>query len=257
MSEPADNLVLTERRGHVMVLTINRPQKRNAFHNPLYQAMARAVLAAQADRSVRVLLITGAGDTFCAGQDFSEMSAESGAEHGFPAFLQALIDCDKPIVTAVNGVGIGLGLTMLLHTDVNYIARGARLRAPFVTLGVVPEAAASYLLPIVVGAQKAAEILYTARWIEAEECVELGIALALVEPDRLLSTALAKAEEIAANPPQAVRHTKRLLRVWRRQAILEARAREDQAFQERLGTPENMEAIQAFFEKRAPDFSKL
>ncbi len=249
-----DDLVRCERREHVCVLTINRPEKRNAFDNAMYQAMTRAIRSAQDAADVRVLLITGAGDTFCAGQDFGEMSTESGPEHGFPAFMQALIDCDKPIVTAVNGAGIGLGLTMLLHTDVNYIAQGARLRAPFVTLGVVPEAASSVLLPHVVGHQKAAEILFTARWIDAEESVALGLTFAVVPRARLLDTALAKAMEIAANPPSAVRHTKRLMKVWRRQAILDAREREDEAFQERLGTPENLEAIAAFFEKRTPKF---
>jgi enoyl-CoA hydratase/carnithine racemase len=201
-------------------------------------------------------VITGAGDTFCAGQDFSEMSAESGAEHGFPRFMQALIDCDRPVIAAVNGVGIGLGLTMLLHTDINYIAEGARLRVPFVTLGVVPEAASSWLLPTVIGFQRAAEVLFTARWIEASETVDMGLTLAVVPAVRLLDTALAKASEIAANPPAAVQHTKRLLRVWRRQAITAARQREDEAFQERLGTPENLEAIRAFFEKRAPTSTK-
>jgi enoyl-CoA hydratase/carnithine racemase len=245
-------LVLQETRGAVSVLTMNRTEKKNAFNNAMYQAMTRAIEAARADDDVRVLLITGAGDAFCAGQDFSEMSADAGLEHGFPAFLEALVDCDKPIVTAVNGVGIGLGLTMLLHTDVNYIAVGARLRVPFVTLGVVPEAASSFLLPIVIGQQRAAELLFTARWIDAEESVALGVAYAVVPRERLLETAMAKAAEIAANPPAAVQHTKRLLRVWRRQAIAAARAREDEAFQERLGTPENLEAIRAFFEKRPP-----
>lgn len=249
-----DDLVLSERRGHVAVLTINRPEKRNAFDNAMYQAMTRGLMAAIEDAGVRVVLITGAGKTFCAGQDFSEMSTEAGSEHGFPAFLRALIDCDKPIVTAVNGVGIGLGLTMLLHTDVNYIATGARLRAPFVTLGVVPEAASSVLLPLVIGHQKAAEILFTARWIDAEESVALGLTFAVVPPERLMEVALAKADEIAANPPASVRHTKRLMKIWRRQAILDARQREDDAFQERLGTAENMEAIAAFFAKRAPKF---
>jgi enoyl-CoA hydratase/carnithine racemase len=250
-------LVKQERRGHVEVLTFDRTEKKNAFNNAMYVAAANAVDAAVADPGVRVLLFTGAGDTFCAGQDFSEMSADAGPEHGFPRFMQALVECDKPIVTAVNGIGIGLGLTMLLHTDVNYIAAGARLRAPFVTLGVVPEAASSLLLPVVVGPQKAAEILFTARWVSAEECVALGLALAVVPPDRLFETALAKASEIAANPPAAVRHTKRLLRVWMRQAIADARRREDEAFQERLGTPENMEAIRAFFERRPANFDNL
>ena len=253
----ATDLVRLDDHRHVRTLTMQRPEKKNAFNNPMYTAMAQALTAAQADPQVRVLVITGAGDAFCAGQDFSEMSAAAGPEHAFPAFLQALGECDKPIVTAVNGVGIGLGLTMLLHTDVNYIAAGARLRAPFVTLGVVPEAASSYLLPIVVGAQRAAEILFTARWIEAEESVALGLTVAVVPGERLMATAMATATAIAANPPQAVQHTKRLLRVWRRQAIAAARAREDEAFQERLGTPENLEAIRAFFEKRVPNFDSL
>lgn len=248
----ARELVKQERSGHVSIVTMDRPEKKNAFTNPMYLAMTRAIAAAQDDPDVHALLITGAGDAFCAGQDFSEMDADIGAEHGFPAFLQTLVDCDKPIVTAVNGVGIGLGLTMLLHTDVNYIAAGARLRAPFVTLGVVPEAAASYLLPLVIGQQRAAEILFTARWIDAEESVALGLTFAVVPRERLFDIALAKAAEFAANPPAAVRHTKRLLRVWRKQAIAAARQREDEAFQERLGSPENLEAIRAFFEKRRP-----
>jgi enoyl-CoA hydratase/carnithine racemase len=253
----SDELVLLERRGHVGVLTWNRPAKKNAFDNAMYLAAARALEKAQAERQVRVLLLTGAGDAFCAGQDFSEMNADAASEHGFPRFVRALAGCDKPIVAAVNGVGVGLGLTMLLHTDVNYIAEGARLRAPFVTLGVVPEAASSFLLPVVVGPQKAAELLFTARWIDAAESVALGLALAVVPAAELLDVALAKAEEIAAHPPQAVRHTKRLLRAWRRAEIDAARRREDQAFQERLGTPENLEAIRAFFERRPPDFDEI
>ena len=237
-----DTLVKQDRHGYVRLLTFNRPAKKNAFHNAMYAAAADALDAAQKDADVRAIVFTGAGDAFCAGQDFTEMSTASGAEHGFPRFMQCLIDCDKPIVAAVNGVGIGLGLTMLLHTDVNYIAEGARLRAPFVTVGVVPEAASSYLLPLVVGPQRAADILFTARWIAAAECVELGLALAVVPRDRLLETALAKAGEIAAHPPDAVRHTKRLLRVWRRGAIAEARQREDEAFEQRLGSPENLAA---------------
>jgi enoyl-CoA hydratase/carnithine racemase len=252
----ADELVRVEQRGAVRVLTMFRPDKKNAFNNAMYRSMARALEAAQADDAVHVLLVTGTGDTFCAGQDFSEMSSDAGAEHGFPLFMQALVQCDKPIVTAVNGVGIGLGTTMLLHTDINFIAAEARLRLPFVTLGVVPEAASSYLLPIVVGQQQAAEILFTARWIEAAESVALGLTYAMVARAHLLETALAKAAEIAANPPGAVQHTKRLLRVWRRDAIAAARQREDEAFQERLGTPENVEAIRAFFEKRSADFSR-
>jgi enoyl-CoA hydratase/carnithine racemase len=249
-------MVITEDIGHVRVVTMNRPEKKNAFNNAMYRGMADALAAAQEDAAIRVVVITGAGGAFCAGQDISELSA-TDSEHAFPDFLRVLIDFDKPIVTAVNGLGIGIGLTMLLHTDINYIARGARFRLPFVTLGVVPEAASSYLLPVIIGHQKAAEILFTARWISAEESVGLGLTFAMIEPDDLLPTALAKATEIAAMPPASLRATKRLTKVWKKQAIAEARSREDQGFQERLGTPENLEAITAFFEKRPADFSKL
>lgn len=243
--------------GHVRLLTLDRPGKKNAFDNALYHELAGQIRRAVAERGVRVLVVTGSGDAFSAGQDMSEMSVEAGAGGGFPALLAALEECDKPIVTAVNGVGVGIGFTMLLHTDVNYIAEGARLRGPFTTLGVVPEAAASFLLPELIGYTRAAEILLTARWVSAEEAVALGLALAVVPRERLLEVALAKAAEIAARPPAAVRHTKRLLKVWRSPAVREARRREDEAFQERLGTPENVEAITAFFEKRAPDFDRL
>jgi len=255
----SEDLVRVETRQHVRVLKMNRPEKKNAFNNAMYHAMANAIAEARADRDSRVLLITGTGGAFCAGQDMSEMSVEahSDVEPGFPLFLAQLRDCDKPIVTAVNGVGVGLGLTMLLHTDINYIARGARLRAPFVTLGVVPEAASSYLLPIICGHQQAAELLFTARWIEAEETVDLGIAYAVVEPDELFDVAFAKAAQIAGMPPNSVRHTKRLMKIWRQGEVTEARSREDDAFRERLGSAENLEAIAAFFEKRPADFSKL
>jgi enoyl-CoA hydratase/carnithine racemase len=164
---------------------------------------------------------------------------------------------DKPLLAAVNGVGVGIGLTLLLHCDVVYIAEGARLRPPFVTLGVVPEAASSFLLPVTLGWQRAAEVLFTADWIDAARAVELGIASRLCTPDELLPALRAVATRIAAQPPEAVRHTKRLLLATRSDQIAAARAREDQAFVERVGTPENLEAVTAFFEKRPPDFAKL
>lgn len=248
----SSEIVLLEDCGAVRVITMNRPEKKNAFNNALYHAMAKTITAATADDGVRVLLITGAGNAFSAGQDISEMSIEAGAELGFPTFMNALIECDKPVLTAINGVGVGIGLTMLLHTDINYIGASARLRAPFVTLGVVPEAASSLLLPEVIGYQRAAELLFTARWISAAETVGIGLTFAMVPDADLLAVALAKATEIAANPPQSMRHSKRLLKIWKKQSVLEARAREDEAFAERLASAENAEAIRAFFERRKP-----
>jgi enoyl-CoA hydratase/carnithine racemase len=184
-------------------------------------------------------------------------TAPADGEHGFPGFMNALCSFDKPLIAAVNGVGVGIGLTMLLHCDVVYVSETARLRAPFIPLGVVPEAASSYMLPLVVGYQAAAEILYTADWIDARRAVELGIASRMYAPAELLPAARAFAAKVAAGPIGAIRHTKRLVLATRADQIRAAREREDRAFEERIGTPENLEAISAFFAKRPPDFSKI
>ena len=168
-----------------------------------------------------------------------------------------MIAFEKPLLAAVNGVGVGLGLTILLHCDIVYIAEGARLRVPFVSLGVVPEAASSYLLAARVGHQNAAEIFFTADWVSSARAVEVGLAARELAPDELIPAIRALAARIAVHPPSAMRHTKRLLHMSRRDAIHSARVREDEAFRERVGTPENVEAIRAFFEKRKPDFSDL
>ncbi|MFN8542795.1 MAG: enoyl-CoA hydratase-related protein [Candidatus Binatia bacterium] len=247
--------VLEERDGGVLVLTMNRPRQRNAFNRQMWHELRDALRDAQENPAVRAVVVTGRDGAFSAGQDLGEMS---GAEDpGFSAFMDRLCEFDKPLLAAVNGVGVGIGLTLLLHCDVVYIAEGARLRPPFVTLGVVPEAASSYLLPVAIGWQHAAEVLFTADWIDAARAVALGIASRLCAPDALLPAVRALAARIAAQPPQAVRETKRLLMATRAEQIRAARAREDRAFVGRVGSAENLEAIAAFFEKRPPDFSKL
>ena len=237
----------------VLVLTLNRPERKNAFDNPMWNAARDALREAMEDARVRAVVVTGAGAAFSAGQDLGEMAMPSlgeGQEHGFGSFMDALCAFDKPLLAAVNGVGVGIGLTILLHCDVVFVAAGARLRPPFVELGVVPEAASSYLLPVQLGWQRAAEVLYTADWIDAARAVELGLAQHLCAPDDLLPRTRALAAHIAAQPPGAVRHTKRLLLATRADQIRAARAREDAAFVERVGSEENMAAIQAFFAKR-------
>ena len=143
-----------------------------------------------------------------------------------------------------------------MHCDFAYVAEGVRLRAPFVTLGVVPEAAASHLLPLVVGWRNAIELLYGDGWLTAARAVEIGLANELCAPADLMAVAQAKAAQIAALPPEALRHTKRLLLETRDAEVRNARAREDAAFRVRVGSPENIEAVRAFFEKRPPDFTQ-
>jgi enoyl-CoA hydratase/carnithine racemase len=254
MSSHTPETVLVERDGAVLLVTLNRPGQRNALNRQMWHELREVFVDAQNDPAVHVVVVTGSGSAFSAGQDLSEMSGED--DPGFGAFMDCLCRFDKPLLAAVNGVGVGFGLTLLLHCDVVYIAEGARLRPPFVTLGVVPEAASSHLLPATIGWQRAAEALFTADWIDAGRAVELGIASRLCRPDELLPALRGVAQRIARQPPQAVRHTKRLMMATRAEAIRAARAREDEAFAERVGTAENLEAIAAFFEKRAPDFSR-
>ncbi len=252
--------VLEEIDGGVAVFTLNRPAQRNAFNSQMYDELRDALRDAQEDASVRVVVVTGAPGAFSAGQDLGEMANPvpgTGEAHGFGPFMDRLCEFDLPLIAAVNGVGVGIGLTMLLHCDVVYIARGARLRPPFVTLGVVPEAASSYLLPALVGHPRAAEIFFSAEWIDAERAVELGICSRVCEPAELLPAARTRAAQIAAMPLGSLRETKRLLLATRADQVRAARAREDEVFRRRIGSPENVEAIRAFFEKRPADFTRV
>jgi len=260
--------VLEARAGFVLTLTLNRPAQKNAFNTVQWRELRDALRDARSDDSVRAVVITGAGGAFSAGQDLGEMAqapapgsasgaSASAGSHPFGEFLDELCAFDKPLIAAVNGVAVGIGLTILLHCDFAYVAEGVRLRAPFVTLGVVPEAAASHLLPFVVGWRNAIELLYGGGWLSAERAVEIGLANQLCAPGELLAVAAAKAAQIAALPPEALRHTKRLLLETRDAEVRQARSREDAAFRVRVGSPENIEAVRAFFEKRPPDFSKL
>jgi enoyl-CoA hydratase/carnithine racemase len=264
---PADEaraaaLIGTRVEGGVAVVTMNRPERKNAFDHAMWGAFEVTLRAVLADPAVRVVVLTGAGGDFTAGADFTSMELpdepREPGDHAFSKIMSMLISTfDKPLIAAVDGVAVGFGLTVLLHCEFVYVSTRVRLRAPFVRLGVVPEAGASYLLPALVGFRKAAEILYTADWIDGPRAVDLGIAHACVAPEDLLATALATATRIAEHPPQAVRGTKRLLLETRREQMRAALDRESAVFAERLGTPENVEAIRAFYEKRKPDFSKL
>jgi enoyl-CoA hydratase/carnithine racemase len=250
----------------VRLLTLNRPEALNAFDTPLYDACAAAFHEASARDDIACVVLTGEGRAFSAGQDLGEMSridptggATNGDDPGpgFPRFIDTVATFEKPLIAAVNGLGVGIGLTVLLHCDLVLIARGARLRAPFVPLGVVPEAAGSLLMPIVMGGQRAALALYTGEWISAEDAVACGLALRLTEPDALLPETMEIAGRIARMPVTSLVESKRLVLAGRIDAIRTARGREDAAFARMVGAPANLEALMAFLEKREPDFRNL
>lgn len=239
--------LLEELRDSVVVLTLNRPKRRNAFNDQQYDDLRGALAEAQANDEVRVAVITGAPGAFSAGQDIDEM----GSGSRFIPFVDQLVAFDKPLLAAVNGVGVGIGITMLPHCDIVYMAESARLRAPFVALGLVPEAGSTLLMQMVMGPQRAAEVLFSAQWINARQAFEWGLAAHVVPDQELLSTVLAKAAEIAVQPLVPLRETKRLLRAARADALQAARVREDTAQMSRLGSPENLAAIRAFRQKRS------
>ncbi len=244
----------------VALLTMNRPERRNAFNDRQYDDLREALADAQTNDEVRVVVITGTGVAFTAGQDLGEMGGVTHADsapHGFTPFMDRLVAFDKPLMAAVNGVAVGIGVTMLLHCDIVYVSESARLRAPFVSLGIVPEAGSSLLLQLIIGPQRAAEILYTSEWIDSVYAVELGIACRRLSASALLEQTLTKAREIAAQPLAALRETKKLLLAVRADALATARKREDHTLRSRIGSPENLEAVAAFREKRKADFSRV
>lgn len=254
----ARQTVLEELRDGALLLTLNRPERRNAFNAQMWCDARDALADAQENDSVRAVVITGAGGAFSAGQDLSAMSeGDAAAGVGFSTFMDRLCVFDKPLIASVNGVGVGIGITLLLHCDYVYVARGARLRAPFITLGVVPEAASSYLFPAVIGYRNAVDLLFESDFIDAERAVELGVGTHLCSAESVLESAMERALHLARKPLGSLRATKRLLLATREEQVRAARAREDAAFLGRVGSPENLEAVMAFFAKRAPDFSNV
>jgi len=222
--------VLLRREGAVAVLTLNRPQRLNALTVHSYREITAALAGTARDDTVAVVLLEGAGRGFCSGADLDALRAMEGdtAEltAAFEDLVTALVGFPKPLVAAVHGVAVGLGVTMLLHCDLVVVAADARLRLPFTALGTAPEAASSWLLPLLAGAQRAADLLLTSRWFTGTEAVRLGLAARSTEEAELRSEALALAQEVAALPREAVAAAKLLLRQGWAQAARAAMDRE-------------------------------
>ncbi|MCK7507116.1 MAG: enoyl-CoA hydratase-related protein [Desulfobacterales bacterium] len=250
------NTVLKESKDGVLLLTLNRPDKKNAFNAEQWKAMAAELDAARENDDVTVVVITGAGNDFSAGQDLKD-SAVPGALLSYRILERAVIDFDKPLVAAAKGVAIGGGATMLFHCDVVYVGESLRMRMPFNSLAMAPEFASSYMLQAIVGPQRAAELLFTTEWIDADKALATGIATRKFKDDELLQNAMAKAAEIAQLPLISLRETKRCLKVAHKAGIEAAIKIEHEAMDRLADTPEKTEAVMAFIEKRKPDFRKL
>jgi len=248
-------------RGRVRVLVLNRPGALNAFDDALYDAVRDALLDAAEDPAIACVVVTGTGRAFSAGQDLGQLAnrpiPDDRARHGFQPFIETVEAFPKPLLAAVNGLAVGIGLTMLPHCDVVFAAEGARLRAPFVRLGLTVEAGNSFLLAQRVGWQAAAHLLFTADWIDARQAVEIGLVWKTCAPESLLDEVLATAARISEMPTASLVATKRLMLEARLDAVRAARAREGPAFAGLEGGPANREALRAFRERRDPDFGDL
>jgi enoyl-CoA hydratase/carnithine racemase len=251
--------ILTAVEEGVLRITINRPEKKNALTVAMYATLAEALRRAEAEAAIRAVLIHGAGDVFTAGNDLADFVQNPPTDESSAVFqfLDALSTAPKPVVAAVHGPAVGIGTTLLLHCDLVYATRDARLQMPFVTLGLCPEAASSYLLPLFTSPVRAAELLLLGEPFSGEQARDWGLVNEVVSDDKLLEVATEKARALAARPPASVRLTKSFLRGAHSEAVQATIRAEAEAFLERLRSPEAAEAFTAFFEKRPPDFSSF
>jgi len=243
----------------VMVLTINRPEKKNALSQEMYRVLGEAIEEAQNDRTTRVVLIKGAGGVFTAGNDLADFAAANrggGSEtRSTSNFIQSLAKTKKPLVAAVTGLAVGVGTTLLLHCDLVVVADDARLSTPFVNLALVPEAASSLLLQQRIGYARAFAMFALGEPMLGETAARLGLANMALPAAEVDGAALTLAKALAKRPLGALIETKALMRDS--EQLLSIMAREGAMFGERLKTAEAAEAFQAFAERRAPDFSKF
>lgn len=206
--------VIVSKQGGVLELRLDRPAKKNALNFAMYRALTGALEDAERDDSIRAVVFTSNGETFCAGNDVTDFMS-GNADGGPPpaiAFVQKIATFTKPMVAAVHGAAVGVGATMLLHCDLVYGSETARLSMPFVNLGLVPEAGSSLLLPRRVGHAVAAEMILLATPIDAKRAKELGLFNDVIEVSALAAHALGKAAELAQKPPTALRLSRALLR---------------------------------------------
>jgi enoyl-CoA hydratase/carnithine racemase len=251
--------VLVETRDRVCRIELARPEKKNALTLAMYAALGDAFIAAEADAGVRAILIHGRPDCFCSGNDLKDFLERPQHADDLPAarFLRAISTAKKPIVALVGGPAVGIGTTLLLHCDLVYATPGARFHLPFVPLGLVPEAGSSFLLPMLAGYQRAAELLLLGRPFDADKALAAGIVTEIIPESELLEYGRDAALGLAALPPAAVRLTKELMKRPQREAVAAQLGEELRLFGERLASPEAREAMNAFFEKRKPDFSRF
>lgn len=244
--------ILVERRGAVQLVRMNRPDKKNALTRAMYAAMAKALTGGDADPAVRVHVFLGVPGAFSAGNDLNDfMAVATGGEGGMEVwdFLAALAGTQKPVVSGVDGIAVGIGTTLNLHCDLTFATPRTVFRTPFVDLGLVPEAGSSLLVPARVGRQQAFALLGLGEGFSAERAKEAGLIYAVVEEDRLEAAVMEAANLIAAKPPEALKIARDLM-LGDRDELLDRIQEEGELFRERLKSTEAREALTAFLTRK-------
>ena len=248
--------------GRVRTITFRRPEAKNAMNAAMWDDTTEAFLAAADDPGVAVVVLTGSGDSFSAGQDLLEMAqmaAGDGPEqtHGFAGLCTTLIDFPKPLLLAVNGLGLGFGVTILGLADLVFASTDARFKCPFTSLGVAPELASSVSFPRLLGRQRASWVLMSSEWISAQEAHEMGLVFRICDPAELHEQAMTAAHALAAKPISSLVETKATIMDSLRPVLYAAHERENAAFARLMGGPANIEAMTAFAEKREPNYDGI
>lgn len=244
--------VLIEKNGGLLVLTLNRPEKKNAITLAMYETLANALSDGEKDDQVRVYVLRGTNGIFTAGNDLMDFMGAPPASEDSPVFrfLMALTEITKPLIVAVEGPAIGIGTTLLLHADLVYAADSTRFALPFVNLALVPEGASSFLLPRLAGHAKASELLLFGEPFSAATGKEVGLVNEVLPTEALHARVMERATALAQRPNGALRESKQLIKAGVREPVRAALVREATVFMARLATEEAQEAFQAFFNKK-------
>jgi enoyl-CoA hydratase/carnithine racemase len=243
--------ILTEQTGSILHLKLNRPEKKNALTQEMYQSLGTKINEAAADFAIRAVVISSEGDSFTAGNDINDFANNPQMDEGSPVFnfLFAIHNFPKPLIASVHGRAVGIGTTMLMHCDIVTANPNTIFSMPFVSLGLVAEGGSSYLFPRLVGHAKAAEILLTGRSFSAEEALQMGLINSIA--DDQLKAAMKFAQELAEQPPTAVINTKALLKSGSHEALNQVIRAEGELFRMAVDSDEAQQAFMNFLLKKS------
>lgn len=251
--------IITGKKNGILTIEFNRPDKKNSITSAMYQMMADAIKDGEEDQAVRVILFCGKPEIFSAGNDLEDFmnNKDNVADRPVAQFMRNLSGAAKPVMAAVSGMAIGIGVTMLLHCDQIYAAEHTKFSMPFAKLGLCPEFASSKLLPEMIGYNRTAELLLFGESFSAEQAFDMGLVNKVLPSADLMTYAYAQAAKLVVLPASSLRTTKRLMKTRYVDAVIAQMMEENKYFSAMLNAPEAKEAFAAFFEHRKPDFTKF